>query len=328
MKWFIYSGGKFIRWFKNNTEILNTPINPSKNDNLNVDTTIREANELIRKKVTSLMDSEVDFINSISKIDESSKDTNTSLSSISASVEEFDANMQYLVETSKIIDKNIQNDNSLIAEGENSICSINDEISLVADSIKSFKTNFNDFQNSIETIKSFSSQIIDISEQTNLLSLNASIEAARAGETGKGFSVVANEVKSLSSETKELSNSITANLKKITYSADDLSSNLLNILTKLESSINKVNNSLKIFSDIKKSNKNTGEKILDMNTSFNESAGAMNEITNSVVSISNKSLDNINLVKTLQEKESMKIDYFTDILSFLEQLDYLTSKDK
>lgn len=317
-----------MRWFKNNTETLETPIISSKDDNLSVDNTIRETNELIRKKVTNLMDSEGDFIDSIGKIDESAKDTNTALSSISASVEEFDANMQYLVEASKIIDKNIQNDNSLITEGENSICSINDEISIVADSIKSFKTNFNDFQNSIETIKSFSNQIIDISEQTNLLSLNASIEAARAGEAGKGFSVVANEVKSLSSETKDLSNSITTNLKKITYFADDLSSNLLNISAKLESSISKVNNSLKVFSDIKKSNKNTGEKILDINTSFNESAGAMNEITKSVVSISNKSLDNINLVKTLQKKESMKIDYFTDILSFLEQLDYLTDKDK
>lgn len=317
-----------MRWFKNNTEILNTPINSNKNDNLNVDNTIRETNELIRKKVTNLMDSEGDFINSISKIDESAKDTNTALSSISASVEEFDANMQYLVETSKIIDKNIESGNSLIAQGENSICSINDEILLVKDSIKSFKTNFNDFQNSIEAIKSFSTQIIDISEQTNLLSLNASIEAARAGEAGKGFSVVANEVKSLSSETKDLSNSITVNLKKITYSTDNLNSNLLNILTKLESSISKVNDSLEVFSDIKKFNKNTGEKILDMNTSFNESSEAMNEITNSVVSISSKSLDNINLVKTLQKKESMKIDYFTDILSFLEQLDYLTSKDK
>lgn len=317
-----------MRWFKNNTETLETPIISSKDDNLSVDNTIRETNELIRKKVTNLMDSEGDFIDSIGKIDESAKDTNTALSSISASVEEFDANMQYLVEASKIIDKNIQNDNSLITEGENSICSISDEISIVADSIKSFKTNFNDFQNSIETIKSFSNQIIEISEQTNLLSLNASIEAARAGEAGKGFSVVANEVKSLSSETKDLSNSITTNLKKITCFADDLSSNLLNISAKLESSISKVNNSLKVFSDIKKSNKNTGEKILDINTSFNESAGAMNEITQSVVSISNKSLDNINLVKTLQKKESMKIDYFTDILSFLEQLDYLTDKDK
>jgi methyl-accepting chemotaxis protein len=55
--------------------------------------------------------------------------------------------------------------------------------------------------NSAQQIEGVISTIVDISERTNLLSLNASIEAARAGDSGKGFSIVANEVRNLAEQT-------------------------------------------------------------------------------------------------------------------------------
>lgn len=65
-----------------------------------------------------------------------------------------------------------------------------------------------EFVNNAKIVKKITSGIADISEQTNLLSLNASIESVRAGDVGKGFAVVANQIRSLADETSKLTDSI------------------------------------------------------------------------------------------------------------------------
>lgn len=77
-----------------------------------------------------------------------------------------------------------------------------------------------DLKGAIDDIASVVSLISDIAKQTNLLALNATIEAARAGEAGRGFSVVASEVKALSVETQSATEQIVANIERLNQSAE------------------------------------------------------------------------------------------------------------
>ena len=80
------------------------------------------------------------------------------------------------------------------------------------------------FRQEVSKIGDVSEEINEIASQTTLLALNATIEAARAGDAGKGFTVVAGEVKALSGQTTKATDNVTEVLKSLTNLIDALES--------------------------------------------------------------------------------------------------------
>jgi methyl-accepting chemotaxis protein len=142
----------------------------------------------------------------------------------------------------------------------------------------------------IEKIRILAETIMQITSQTNLLALNASIEAARAGEAGRGFTVVAEEIRKLAEESKATVAEIQAVTKLITESVNGLSNNSKKLIEFLEEEvINDYNNMLKVAEVYNEDGKLIDSMVTQFSSVTNELLSSVHEVMVAIDNVANTS---------------------------------------
>ncbi|GAA7571357.1 methyl-accepting chemotaxis protein TlpB [Helicobacter pylori] len=212
----------------------------------------------------------------------SMKNSSTTLDSVKNKATDIASMMNASIEQSQGLRKRLIETQALVKESKEAIGDLFSQITESAHTEEELSSQVEQLSRNADDVKSILDIINDIADQTNLLALNAAIEAARAGEHGRGFAVVADEVRNLAGRTQK--------------SLAEINSTIMVIVQEINAVSSQMNlNSQKM------------ECLSDMSKSVQETYEKMSSNLSSVVQDSNQSMDDY--AKSGHQIEAMVSDF-------------------
>ncbi|WQR79141.1 methyl-accepting chemotaxis protein TlpB [Helicobacter pylori] len=212
----------------------------------------------------------------------SMKNSSTTLNSVKNKATDIASMMNISIEQSQGLRKRLIETQGLVKESKDAIGDLFSQITESVHTEEELSSKVEQLSRNADDVKSILDIINDIADQTNLLALNAAIEAARAGEHGRGFAVVADEVRNLAGRTQK--------------SLAEINSTIMVIVQEINAVSSQMNlNSQKM------------ERLSDMSKSVQETYEKMSSNLSSVVLDSNQSMDDY--AKSGHQIEAMVSDF-------------------
>lgn len=225
-----------------------------------IDNAIQELNQQSQSNAKTLERHTLETEQAITAIEE--------MSASASSVEQSAGDAATLTERTN---RNAEESKHTVTDAVNSVNALVDQVVAMSGTI-------GDMNRDTQEIGSVLQVIGEIAEQTNLLALNAAIEAARAGEQGRGFAVVADEVRALAARTQQSTSQINEIIEKLRLTAENVVNDMESTRNRCENTAehtNKVMDSLNIVTD-------SVAEINDLNSLMATSALEQRQVTEEV----------------------------------------------
>ena len=213
-------------------------------------------------------------------------------SSMAASVQEVTVSVTHLSDNAREA-QDLSNEAGLVSkEGGEIIVRAASEMNAIASLVGEASGTMDALGEQSQQISAIAQVIRDVAEQTNLLALNAAIEAARAGEHGRGFAVVADEVRKLSERTSQSTEEITAMIEKIQRFTGEAVNGMSGVVRRVASGQALATQAGERIEQIQHSASQVSSAVDEMSSALREQSAASQEIARHVESVAQMTDEN------------------------------------
>ena len=224
-----------------------------------------------------------------SRIEDSNKaatDSAQRLSSAAAAINEMNATVQEVAKNASDAANMSSETRQKAEQGASIVQSSLDSIEAVRSDALTLKEDMAQLNQHAQDISNIMGVISDIADQTNLLALNAAIEAARAGEAGRGFAVVADEVRKLAEKTMASTQDVSKAIQAIQESAAKSVGSMDRTVERVEQATTFAQQSGDALREIVTDAESTADEVRAIATASEEQSAASEEINRSVLGVS------------------------------------------